>query len=75
MANRQVLRGVGHLGAKFDRRGRMVAQANTGTPGHINSLAIAGAHLVRIFANNLKPGDVVTMLADRITDAVLGAGR
>jgi len=56
-----VVREAGDLAcALFDRRGRMVAQANTGTPGHINSLAIAGAHLVRIFANNLKPGDVVT---------------
>jgi N-methylhydantoinase B len=55
-----VVREAGDLAcALFDRRGRMVAQANTGTPGHINSLAIAGAHLVRIFANNLKPGDVV----------------
>jgi N-methylhydantoinase B len=56
-----VVREAGDLAcALFDRRGRMVAQANTGTPGHINSLAIAGAHLVRIFANNLKPGDIVT---------------
>jgi N-methylhydantoinase B len=56
-----VVREAGDLAcALFDRRGRMVAQANTGTPGHINSLAIAGAHLVRIFANNLKSGDVVT---------------
>src|SRR5579872_2295513 len=55
-----VVREAGDLAcALFDRRGRMVAQANTGTPGHINSLAIAGGHLVRIFANNLKPGDVV----------------
>ena len=30
-------------------RGRMVAQANTGTPGHINSLAIAGRHLIGRF--------------------------
>ena len=43
-----VVREAGDLAcALFDRRGRMVAQANTGTPGHINSLAIAGAHLVR----------------------------
>ena len=42
-----VVREAGDLAcALFDRRGRMVAQANTGTPGHINSLAIAGAHLV-----------------------------
>jgi N-methylhydantoinase B/oxoprolinase/acetone carboxylase alpha subunit len=56
-----VVREAGDLAcALFDRRGRMVAQANTGTPGHINSLAIAGSHLVRMFANNLRPGDVVT---------------
>ena len=35
-----VVREAGDLAcALFDRRGRMVAQANTGTPGHINSLA------------------------------------
>jgi N-methylhydantoinase B len=43
----------------FDVRGRMVAQANTGTPGHINSLASAGETLARIFAGRLVPGDVV----------------
>src|SRR5471030_434300 len=59
-----VVREAGDLAcALFDRRGRMVAQANTGTPGHINSLAIAGAHLVRIFANNLKPGALVVTTA------------
>jgi N-methylhydantoinase B len=45
--------------ALFDRRGRMAAQANIGTPGHVNSLAIAGDHMVRRFANDLKPGDVM----------------
>ena len=55
-----VVREAGDLAcALFDRRGRMVAQANTGTPGHINSLAIAGAHLVRMFHNRLAPGDVL----------------
>jgi N-methylhydantoinase B len=55
-----VVREAGDLAvALFDRRGRMVAQANTGTPGHINSLAIAGAHLVRGFANRVAPGDVL----------------
>ena len=34
----------------------MVAQAKTGTPGHINSLAIAGAHLVRHFRRTLQAG-------------------
>jgi N-methylhydantoinase B len=55
-----IVREAGDLAcALFDRRGRMVAQANTGTPGHINSLAIAGAHLVRMFAGGLKPGDII----------------
>jgi N-methylhydantoinase B len=45
--------------ALFDRRGRMVAQATIGTPGHINSLAIAGGHMVQRFANDVKPGDVL----------------
>ncbi|MFT6765093.1 MAG: hypothetical protein ACJAXA_003774, partial [Candidatus Aldehydirespiratoraceae bacterium] len=36
-----IVREAGDLAnAVFDRRGRMVAQAVTGTPGHINSLAI-----------------------------------
>jgi N-methylhydantoinase B len=55
-----IVREAGDLAvALFDRRGRMVAQANTGTPGHINSLALAGAHLVRRFHNQMKPGDVI----------------
>ncbi|MEM1333148.1 MAG: hydantoinase B/oxoprolinase family protein, partial [Actinomycetota bacterium] len=37
-----IVREAGDLAnAVFDRRGRMVAQAVTGTPGHINSLAKA----------------------------------
>jgi N-methylhydantoinase B len=55
-----VVREAGDLAcALFDRRGRMVAQANTGTPGHINSLAIAGAHLVSRFHNRIEPGDIL----------------
>jgi N-methylhydantoinase B len=55
-----VVREAGDLAcALFDRRGRMVAQANTGTPGHINSLAIAGAHLVGRFHNRIEPGDII----------------
>jgi N-methylhydantoinase B len=55
-----VVREAGDLAcALFDRRGRMVAQANTGTPGHINSLAIAGAHLASRFNNRIAPGDVL----------------
>ena len=55
-----VVREAGDLAcALFDGRGRMVAQANTGTPGHINSLAIAGAHLVSRFHNRIEPGDIL----------------
>ena len=39
-----IVREAGDLAnALFDRRGRMVAQAVTGTPGHINSLAAAAS--------------------------------
>lgn len=55
-----VVREAGDLAsALFDARGRMLAQANTGTPGHINSLAAAGGHLHRIFEGRLAPGDVL----------------
>lgn len=44
----------------FDRRGRMVAQAVTGTPGHINALAIAVEHILdRHPIDSLEPGDVL----------------
>ena len=36
-----VVREAGDLSAGiFDRRGRMIAQAVTGTPGHINTMAM-----------------------------------
>lgn len=56
-----IVREAGDLAtALFDRRGRMVAQAVTGTPGHINSLGMAGQHFVRAFPpNSLAPGDVL----------------
>lgn len=55
-----VVREAGDLAcALFDQRGRMVAQANTGTPGHINSLAIAGKHLVSLFDGKCEPGDIL----------------
>ena len=44
----------------FDARARMVAQAVTGTPGHINSLAGAARNLLReIPPEELRPGDVL----------------
>lgn len=44
----------------FDRRARMVAQAVTGTPGHVNSMALAVAHFLERFPlDSLSPGDVL----------------
>lgn len=56
-----IVREAGDLAnALFDRQGRMVAQAVTGTPGHINSLAAAGRHFVDAFpTQTLEPGDVL----------------
>jgi len=55
-----IVREAGDLASGlFDARGRMVAQANTGTPGHINSLAAAGETLAGLFRDRLVPGDIV----------------
>ena len=55
-----IVREAGDLASGlFDARGRMVAQANTGTPGHINSLAAAGQTLANLFHNQLVPGDII----------------
>ncbi len=56
-----IVREAGDLAnAVFDRRGRMVAQAVTGTPGHINSLArAASAILDEHPTDSLVPGDVL----------------
>ncbi len=55
-----IVREAGDLASGlFDARGRMVAQANTGTPGHINSLAAAGEALHKPFDGKLVPGDVI----------------
>ena len=53
------VREAGDLSAGvFDRRGRMVAQAVTGTPGHVNSMANAmGFFLARYPIDAMKPGD------------------
>jgi len=43
----------------FDVEGRMLAQAVTGTPGHINSMAMAVPHFVRRFpVEEMREGDV-----------------
>jgi N-methylhydantoinase B len=56
-----IVREAGDLAtALFDAKGRMVAQAVTGTPGHINSLAAAGTHFVAAEPpETLEPGDVL----------------
>jgi N-methylhydantoinase B len=56
-----IVREAGDLSAGvFDRRGYMVAQAVTGTPGHINSMALAMKHfLAACPVSTLRPGDVL----------------
>lgn len=42
----------------FDPEGRMLAQAVTGTPGHVNSMARAVVHFLDVFpAREMRPGD------------------
>ncbi len=56
-----IVRESGDLSAGvFDLQGRMVAQAITGTPGHINSMALAVPHVLRgVPPASLLPGDVL----------------
>ena len=55
-----IVRESGDLAAGlFDAEGRMMAQAVTGTPGHINSMALAVGHvLTKHPAETMRPGDV-----------------
>ena len=55
----QSVRECGDLSAGlFNRRGDMVAQAITGTPGHVNSMAICVKHFLRKFPiDSMRPGD------------------
>ena len=54
------VREAGDLSAGlFDRQGRMMAQAVTGTPGHVNAMAEGVSHFAReIGAQNIFVGDV-----------------
>jgi len=56
-----IVREAGDLSAGvFDRRGYMIAQAVTGTPGHINSMALAVKHMLAEHpVDSLAPGDVL----------------
>jgi N-methylhydantoinase B len=53
------VREAGDLSAGiFDLRGRMMAQAVTGTPGHVNSMAESVGHFLAKFpAETMRPGD------------------
>src|SRR5579864_1139409 len=53
------VREAGDLSAGvFDREGHMLAQAVTGTPGHVNSMANAVVHFLKVFPiETMKPGD------------------
>ncbi|MGE0736108.1 MAG: hydantoinase B/oxoprolinase family protein [Alphaproteobacteria bacterium] len=43
----------------FDLEGSMLAQAVTGTPGHVNSMAKSVGHFLRRFpVSTMKPGDI-----------------
>ncbi|WP_299897402.1 hydantoinase B/oxoprolinase family protein [uncultured Ruegeria sp.] len=55
-----IVRECGDISAGiFDADGRMLAQAVTGTPGHINTMAEAVQHLRRVFpVQTMKPGDI-----------------
>jgi len=56
-----IVREAGDLSAGvFDIRGNMIAQAVTGTPGHINAMATCIHHFLAVFpADSLQPGDVL----------------
>ena len=66
-----ITREAGDLSAGvYDTKGRMLAQAVTGTPGHVNTMAAAVAHFLERFpAHTLKPGDVLVT-----NDPWLGTG-
>jgi N-methylhydantoinase B len=54
-----IVRECGDLSAGvFDLKGRMLAQAVTGTPGHVNSMAESVKHFIRYFPiATMQPGD------------------
>jgi len=55
-----IVRECGDISAGiFDAQGRMLAQAVTGTPGHINTMAEAVQHLrARFPSQQMQPGDI-----------------
>ena len=74
-----IVREAGDLSAGvFDRRGYMIAQAVTGTPGHINSMALAMKHVLAAYPlATLGPGSRLAGLAiveERESTTVVGPG-
>src|SRR5438477_4411045 len=61
----------------FDPMGSMVAQSETGTPGHINAMATCMRHFMAVYPEpTLEPGDVLItndpwMTAGQINDVTL----
>ncbi|MEI8145432.1 MAG: hydantoinase B/oxoprolinase family protein, partial [Alphaproteobacteria bacterium] len=55
-----IVREAGDLSAGiFDRHGRMLAQAVTGTPGHVNSMAESVKHFINAFPlDTMREGDI-----------------
>jgi N-methylhydantoinase B len=55
-----ITREAGDLSAGvYDPQGRMIAQAMTGTPGHVNTMATAVSHFFKHYPQStMKPGDV-----------------
>jgi N-methylhydantoinase B len=55
-----IVRECGDISAGiFDVRGRMLAQAVTGTPGHVNTMAEGAKHFLAAFpAETMRPGDI-----------------
>src|SRR5215467_6909405 len=55
-----IVREAGDLSAGvFDLKGRMLAQAVTGTPGHVNSMAESVKHFIRHFpVDTMQEGDI-----------------
>lgn len=53
------VREAGDLSAGlFDATGRMVAQAVTGTPGHVNAMAVAARHFLDVYpTSTMREGD------------------
>ena len=55
-----ITREAGDLSAGvYNADGHMIAQAMTGTPGHVNTMATAVAHFFKLYPQStMKPGDV-----------------